>query len=122
MVSSKGVKNIRITSLVFHDSHSTTADRRDRRFECHNHGFESGFICKTVNCNTGLCTAKRAGRNENGNIIAFLVTNFSQPSYQYNLYSEQRTNVTCIYLAPEKAQMQVKHSVCFTRLKDVKYK
>jgi hypothetical protein len=34
MVSSKGVKNIKITSLIFHDSHSATTDRTDRRFEC----------------------------------------------------------------------------------------
>ena len=56
-----------------------------------------------------------------GMLLYFWVTNFSQPSYQYNLYNEQRTNTTCIYEAPEKAQMQVEHSVCFTKLKDVIY-
>lgn len=78
-VLSKGVKNIRIISLDFYDSHSATTDRTDRRFECHNHGFESGFICKTGNCNTDLFTAKGrfcAGRNENRNVIVFLSYKF----------------------------------------------
>jgi len=79
MVSSKGVKNIKIISLIFHDSHSATADRTDRRSECQNHGFESGFIYKTANNNTGLRTAKcrfYRGRNKNRDIIAFLRSEF----------------------------------------------
>jgi hypothetical protein len=79
MVSSIGVKNIRIISLIFHDSHSAATDRTYRRFECQNHGSESGFVYKSMNCNTGLCTAKcrfHAGRNENRNIIAFLRSEF----------------------------------------------
>jgi hypothetical protein len=54
-------------------------------------------------------------------LLHFWDLNFSQRSYQYNLYSKQRTNIKCIYVAAEKAQMQVEHSVCFSKLKDVKY-
>jgi hypothetical protein len=79
MVSSKEVKNIKIISLIFYDLHSATTDRTDRRFECQNHGFESGFIYKTAKSNTGLRTAKcklYRGRNENRDIIAFLRSKF----------------------------------------------